>query len=259
MSSNDLLNVRPVWESTARDYYAFISEPDSYVKQIEWPVITAMMPAARKVLDLGCGCGHYAICLTKAGAKVTALDISPAMLAIARSEAAKDGLEIDFREFDIRKKLPFDDATFDLVLSTTVLHYIEQLLPLFTEIARVMIKGGRLLLSVLHPISTSLFPVLEQDFLQNDSWNMKYFDSRCRHLFAPWSQQVPGNACAPPPIKCYHHTLEDYFSAIFAAGFQPVEVREPRPQPVLESMNPARFVYSSSQPLFLIIAAEKKF
>src|SRR5262245_20742692 len=68
------------------------------------------------VLDVACGTGNATIPAAKVGARVTGLDFSPRMLAVARERSADAMLEIDWVEGDAQE-LPFDDASFDRVLS----------------------------------------------------------------------------------------------------------------------------------------------
>jgi SAM-dependent methyltransferase len=69
------------------------------------------------VLDVACGTGNATIPAAKAGARVTGLDFAPALLEIAREQAADAMVEIDFVEGDAQE-LPFGDASFDAVVST---------------------------------------------------------------------------------------------------------------------------------------------
>ncbi|HEX2413637.1 MAG TPA: methyltransferase domain-containing protein [Thermoleophilaceae bacterium] len=69
-----------------------------------------------EVLDVACGTGNVAIPAVKAGARVTALDFSPDLLAIARERAADAMVEVDWVEGDAQE-MPFPDASFDRVLS----------------------------------------------------------------------------------------------------------------------------------------------
>jgi ubiquinone/menaquinone biosynthesis C-methylase UbiE len=69
------------------------------------------------VLDVACGTGNATIPAARAGARVTGLDFSPDLLAIARERCADAMVEIDFVEGDAQE-LPFEDASFDRVLST---------------------------------------------------------------------------------------------------------------------------------------------
>jgi ubiquinone/menaquinone biosynthesis C-methylase UbiE len=69
------------------------------------------------VLDVACGTGNATIPAAKAGARVTGLDFAPRLLEIARERAADAMVEIDFLEGDAQE-LPFEDASFDRVVST---------------------------------------------------------------------------------------------------------------------------------------------
>jgi ubiquinone/menaquinone biosynthesis C-methylase UbiE len=69
------------------------------------------------VLDVACGTGNAAIPAARAGARVTALDLTPRLLEAGREKAEAEGLDIEWVEGDA-EQLPFDDGSFDRVLST---------------------------------------------------------------------------------------------------------------------------------------------
>lgn len=101
------------------------------------------------VLDLGCGTGRHAIWLAAAGANVTAVDFSEAMLAEARQKAA--GANIRFLGHDLHEPLPFPSGAFDLVVSGLVLEHLRDLPSFFGESHRVLRSGGRAVVSAMHP------------------------------------------------------------------------------------------------------------
>jgi ubiquinone/menaquinone biosynthesis C-methylase UbiE len=68
------------------------------------------------VLDVACGTGNATIPAARAGARVTGLDFSPELLEVARERAADAMIEIDWVEGDAQE-LPFDDGSFDRVIS----------------------------------------------------------------------------------------------------------------------------------------------
>ena len=72
-------------------------------------------PGAR-VLDVGCGTGVVALTCARKGAVTSGLDLSPVLIERARVNAEMSGFEIDFHEGDV-EALPFEDASFDYVLS----------------------------------------------------------------------------------------------------------------------------------------------
>jgi SAM-dependent methyltransferase len=70
-----------------------------------------------EVLDVACGAGNATIPAARAGARVTGVDFSPDLLAIARERAADALVEVDWVESDVQE-MPFADAGFDRVIST---------------------------------------------------------------------------------------------------------------------------------------------
>jgi ubiquinone/menaquinone biosynthesis C-methylase UbiE len=69
-----------------------------------------------RLLDVACGTGVVAVTAARLGASVTGLDLTPELLAVARDNARTAGVDVDFHEGDC-ERLPFDDATFDVVVS----------------------------------------------------------------------------------------------------------------------------------------------
>jgi SAM-dependent methyltransferase len=70
-----------------------------------------------EVLDVACGTGNATIPAARAGARVTGVDFSAELLAIARERAADALVEVDWVEADVQA-MPFGDAGFDRVIST---------------------------------------------------------------------------------------------------------------------------------------------
>jgi ubiquinone/menaquinone biosynthesis C-methylase UbiE len=94
-------------------------------------------------LEIGAGTGYFTLNLLRAGliGRATCSDISPGMLATLRANADELGLEVQTRTADA-ERLPFADASFDLVLGHAVLHHIPDLQLAFAEFARVLAPGG---------------------------------------------------------------------------------------------------------------------
>ena len=102
-------------------------------------------PFARS-LEIGSGTGYFTLNLMRAGVVASAVctDVSPGMLATLRRNAARLGLDVETAVCDAAA-LPFDDASFDLVLGHAVLHHLPELGRSFTEFRRVLRPGGVLL------------------------------------------------------------------------------------------------------------------
>ncbi len=104
-----------------------------------------------KVLDVGCGTGTLAIEVQsrvgRAG-RVAGVDPGTQQIARARSKAARRTLPIDF-QIGVIEHLAFPDQTFDVVLSTLMMHHLPDGLKRqgLSEIARVLKPGGRLVIA----------------------------------------------------------------------------------------------------------------
>jgi ubiquinone/menaquinone biosynthesis C-methylase UbiE len=94
-------------------------------------------------LEVGCGTGYFTLNLLQLGVldRATASDISPGMLAQLQANAAHLGVAVETVAGDA-ERLPFADASFDLVLGHAVLHHLPDLDRAFAEFARVLRPGG---------------------------------------------------------------------------------------------------------------------
>jgi 2-polyprenyl-3-methyl-5-hydroxy-6-metoxy-1,4-benzoquinol methylase len=104
--------------------------------------------ADKTLLDIGCGDGALASALARRGAIVTGLDADSVMIAAARRRAKIEGTQLHHVEGQA-ERLPFNDASFDLVVAVTVLCFVRDAERAFMEMARVLKPGGRLVIGEL--------------------------------------------------------------------------------------------------------------
>ena len=101
-------------------------------------------------LDVGCGTGAVAMSAARAGAKVTGLDLAPALIDTARIRTQEAGLEVDYETGDC-ENLRFGDGSFDAVSSSVGVMFAPNQETAAKELARVTAPGGRLGLTTWRP------------------------------------------------------------------------------------------------------------
>jgi ubiquinone/menaquinone biosynthesis C-methylase UbiE len=125
------------------------TEVGGYVDRVErallWPLLE--LTPGLKVVDLGCGTGAYTITLAEAGCEAVGVDISPAMLAVARRKVPHGG-SVRWVEADLAN-LPFPDGRFDRGLLHVTLEFVEDPPRVLREAVRVLAPGGRLVVGLI--------------------------------------------------------------------------------------------------------------
>jgi SAM-dependent methyltransferase len=131
----------------------------------------------RRLLDAGCGAGALARELVARGAaEVVGVDVSERMVAVARERAASESAAVSFVVGDLAggtALVPFADGAFDVAASSLALHYVRDWEPVLRALARVVVPGGRVVLSTHHPeLVERLWPDGDPDALEvvHDRW-----------------------------------------------------------------------------------------
>ncbi|WP_295640768.1 class I SAM-dependent methyltransferase [uncultured Methylibium sp.] len=147
-------------QSLVRDAYyddPLIDAATRYWRSSEWQALRAWLPAAvgARALDVGAGRGIASFALARDGFQVTALEPNASDVVGAgaiSALAAEAGLPITVVQ-EASERLPFDDASFDLVFARAVLHHTRDLDAACREFLRVLRPGGRLVAVREHVIS----------------------------------------------------------------------------------------------------------
>lgn len=129
---------RKVWGAV--DYHA-IAVQDVVVSELL--ARAADVHSGQRVLDVAAGSGNTALAAARRGARVTAADVVPSLLATASRRAAAEGLELDVQVADVQE-LPFEDGTFDIVMSSFGAMYAPDQRRTVSELIRVCRPGGRI-------------------------------------------------------------------------------------------------------------------
>ncbi len=108
------------------------------------------LEAGHEVLEVGAGNGNFAVLAAQQGARVTASDITPAQVERGRARTEAEGLDIEWLEADA-EDLPFEDRTFDRVV--TLFSAMDAPRPerVARELFRVVRPGGIVVMANWHP------------------------------------------------------------------------------------------------------------
>ncbi|MEV4280002.1 class I SAM-dependent methyltransferase [Actinoplanes xinjiangensis] len=160
----------------------------------------------RRVLDVGCGSGPLFAALRAKGAAVTGFDSSSAMVELARQRLGEDAA---LYVADLSQPLPFGDGVFDDVVASLVLHYLADWKAPLAELRRVLRRGGRLILSVNHPLVYKLAEP-NADYFAITQHSAEYTFNGQRAVLTYWHRPL--------------HAMTDAFTE---AGFRICVISEP--------------------------------
>ena len=124
---------------------------DRYVSYAPWLPAAAGFDrfAGRTLLEIGCGMGTDLASFARGGARIHAVDLTPRHLAITRRRLLNDGRAVKLVRSDA-ERLPFADASFDVVYSFGVIHHTPGIRHAVAEIHRVIKPGGLAIVAVYH-------------------------------------------------------------------------------------------------------------
>ena len=107
------------------------------------------------VLDVGCGGGLLSEALAQSGAKVTALDLAPNLLKVARLHGLESGVKVDYREMPVETLAGEAPASFDAITCMEMLEHVPEPASIIEACASLLKPGGRLFLSTLNRTPTA--------------------------------------------------------------------------------------------------------
>jgi 2-polyprenyl-3-methyl-5-hydroxy-6-metoxy-1,4-benzoquinol methylase len=122
------------------DRYAAPRRPHLFSKEFMFSLLE--QPRGKRLLEIGCGDGAASVQLAYAGADVTAVDLSPKAIEIARGRAKLTGVHVDFRVANIETDA-FEGQRFDVVWCDCILHHVvPNLDSVVAKVHAVLVDGG---------------------------------------------------------------------------------------------------------------------
>jgi ubiquinone/menaquinone biosynthesis C-methylase UbiE len=146
-------------------------------------------------LEIGCGTGKNTEWLLTKARQITAVDLSEGMLLKAKEKINNN--KVEFLQADITNAWNFTNQLYDLITFSLVLEHIENLDPIFNEVAQSLHPGGYVYIGELHPFK-------------------QYVGSKAR-FNTENGQQV---------LQCYNHNISDFIQTAKKHGLVLVEVNE---------------------------------
>jgi len=136
---------RNLWKATAEGYDEWIAADFQDQYETNWNILTKYLTPSFRVLDVGCGPGGLSIRLSRQCHEVLGVDVTPQMIEVAEKKLAGEPANVSFQQADACA-LPFEDHSFDAVMSVNALQTMDQPEMALMEMNRVLRPGGELLL-----------------------------------------------------------------------------------------------------------------
>ncbi len=243
---------RKDWNRLAENYQAFRQESGTYNEIVEIPAMLSLIGNVKdkKVLDAGCGHGYYSLLLAKKGAIVTGIDISEKMVELAKKNAVKASVQCQFFVCDLQDLSMFNSDNFDLVTSSIVAGYLDDIRKAFLEVFRVLKLKGIFSFSENHPILKGQWERDRQD--RRLHWNIDNYFNRSIGI-AQWRARDGGII----ETSSRHRTVQDYFDALVSVGFVVERLVEPEPINNGKLLNIRRYESAKRIPYFILFRARK--
>lgn len=170
-----IIKLEPTGERMiVEEYHASAEDHLIYLMHMASYAFAERHARGKRVLDFGCGSGYGSALVAKTAGSVHAVDVAQEAIDYARTKFSRSNLEFSRVPPDAR--LPFDDKSFDLVLSFQVFEHVRDIGRYLAEIERVLAPGGRLIL-ITPDRRTRLLP-LQRPW---NRWHLKEYSQRELH------------------------------------------------------------------------------
>lgn len=221
-------------------------------RDIEVPAMIKMVGNVKNksIFDIGCGFADHLVKLSSKEPKnIVGVDLSCELINIAKSLNIKNS---NFYVHDIRKKLNENDENFDLAFSSLVVHYLspKELDNLFSEINRILKKGGEFIFSTGHPLFN-----LRKTRIGELLKNMDNEVMMETHYFNEGPHEVElGSTIGKVPI--YNFTFETLIKTALKNNFEIIDYIDAKPTESSKIYD--KYRYASTMPTFILFKLRKK-
>lgn len=215
----------------------------------EWATLKTLLPdfQGKTLLDLGCGYGWHCIYAAEQGAeRIVGVDLSEKMLETARAKTTDD--RITYQRCAM-EDIEFEPESFDIVLSSLALHYVENFEIIVKKVLTILKPGGAFLFSAEHPVFTAYGT---QDWYYDENGKILHFPVDNYYYEGKRTATFLGEE-----VVKYHKTLTTYLNSLLENGFEIRRIVEPQPtQEMIEAVEGMKD--EMRRPMMLIVSAVKR-
>lgn len=198
-----------------------MGEGNDFFNVLLWPAVERLLnpQPGERLLDVACGNGLTSRRLAIAKARVTAFDVSPAMIAIAAGHLGQ--LKVDYRVLDAtdcEALLGLGASSFDGALCNMALMDMAEIDPLMTGLAVLLKPGGRFVFSVLHPCFNNPAIVQMGELEDQNGTIVTTYSVKIARYKTPFTQVGLAMHGQPVPHPYFHRPLSLLLAPALSAG-----------------------------------------
>lgn len=259
-SENEISNY---WTKNALSWNEDYTDDGDPQRQSMLPVehLVSHLGKVNRILDAGCGAGYLCRQLAKRGFDVVGVDNSEGQLQLAKEITLESNLpecsKIRYVESNLTNlQALYNEPLFDGIVCTTVLENIEKYDLALMELGKIIRRGGRIVITIIHPCFSMKDLVPRKIPVDG----VRIEDIRCWEMDNYFSRGVSlvKYSSLPAPTISFHRTLEDYSQALYQSKFAILKLIEPCPTLQQIDTYPLLLKNRSDRiPRFLTIVAEK--
>lgn len=210
------------YDDIAQWYDTYLRENPMY-REVILPTLLELVgePGGQAICDLACGQGWIARELARRGARVTGVDISENLLALAQAAEEREPLGITYLQDDAQSAHTQVSASFDGAICIMALMNISDVGAAFRTARRILKPGGWFVFAITHPcFETPYAKWIEADDGTRVRAVRGYFDERF------WTSH--GSSGVRGRVGEYHRMLSTYLNTMTASGLVLDHLREPQ-------------------------------
>lgn len=216
---------RAAWNANAAYWDDYMgSEGNSFVRQLIWPAVEALLAVepGQRILDAACGNGMYTRKLAALGAEVVGFDFAENLIARARAYPAPERGTVDYRVADATDEaglLALGPGSFDAASCQMALFDMPVIAPLMRAVAQLLRPGGAFVASITHPSFNQAGTIRMAEMIDQDGELITKYSVKIDRYMSSYSEYGVAIDGQPQAQPYFDRPLQEILTPAFAAGF----------------------------------------